>query len=1703
MAELYEKGLCLQAYEVSRDYAPLHCWTSAKARTLAGRLAANLGGERLARVLHWLAWRSNKKDPELIAYHAHGLLQCRGPIACYEFLERNAPSLTGAPSDGRAYLLSVHAMALAQLRDFLSSEAMLARAAAEQAAGPWILTVEAFILEQRDRYPESLAAARRAHEARPWYRPAVQAIGHALQLLDRDDEALAFLNEASRHLESVHVIRQLALLQQEHGLFEEALLSLARVEQLAPLADRRAKDWVARQRVHLHCLRRDSTAALAGALQLDDPYHRDLAERLRNGASQKRVLLELPFVRQHHMTCAPATLSAIGGYWGKSCGHLEVAEAICYDGTPAHSERRWAESHGWKVREFTVTWNAALMLLDRGIPFTLTTSETTSAHLQAVVGYDELRQTVLIRDPFVYYAIEGLIEPLLERYRSTGPRGMALVPAERGEMLDGLELPDADAFDLYHRLNLALAEHRREEAQSILSDLDEKSPGHRLTLNARRSIAAYDGNTPALLESLEKLLERHPKDGNLNLCRLDCLRELARRDSRLEMLSTICQQPGTDPVFFRQYAQELRSDARDHKAAMSWIRWALRYRPTDPMIVATLADVLWDQRRFPEAIRYYRLSSCLGDKNEQFASQYFLASRHLHQTDTAVAFLRDRCERLSAQSSGPGITLVQSLQNLGRTVEAFEQLEELLAHRTDDGWLRLFAADFNARFSRFDTAGQLLDEARERTPQAAWQRTAATLADLRALKTSALHHWREVIKLQPLAHDAIQSVTLLLAETEGRQSAMAFLDDYCNRFPFSSPLLSLRIHWLKQAGAPEVLQRLRELLAMNPTTGWAWRELALALSESGNAAGAVQAADECIRLEPQISQSHSVRGEILVCQGKLAQGRAEYLEALRLEIDNSFAVNAYVKSAPTLAEQQQALAIIAEELRRQVIFAGALETFCEAARGVLPAEEVLSLLKEANAARPDLWQSWSVLINQHADLGHEQQALAIAIESTRRFPLLPRLWIDLARVHHARLDPHKEMSALEKALEISPGYGFASRTLAALCRQRNESARARTVLEQAIAANPLDALNHSCLAELLWDLKEHDAAISRLQHALRLQPANEWAWNALRAWGVQSSRRELAIEAARDLTQCRAGESHSWLRLAQALWPNPEDVQSVPSEITNEVFGALDHALQLNPRYEEALDLRARLLAQLSRFEEALAACTAPGLVLQPPRLRLRIAWIEHQRGGFPAAIEHLKALLAERPDYYPAWQALADWQSQAGNIPDAIAAARKMSELAPLQPVPLGYLGDLSLRNKDRAEAKLAFERAFTLDPDYEYAGFQLFGLQLEARELVPAEETFKILCRRGPGFKITACAAELAVARGQRTEALSLFSQLCADVHVDKWTLARVGAAIERIGGAHQVALALDEWLERAPSVAVAEYWVDQQASRPNWAIHRRLASLPAQARHRAVIRYLDHLGNAFANTPHKFYSFNRIRLLHHLRRLLKEHRSWLQTDILGWGKLGYVLVTAAKWRAAQHWLGNWRTQPKAESWMLYNLILALQHLRRHGEAADAVRHGVTLRHDDLDSYVLFRLWAAFEEAIEAHVESSSKFLAQIPANAIGRSLQPVKEMTEMLISIQDWVGLDSKSRAAAIRARLNEAFSGQVPHGTPRYVRSCYRRLIRALGANATPGLRLWALWFYRGSNWNYIIAGIILLPLALINPFLLLPVLVMGLLRARQK
>src|SRR5262245_35450155 len=207
--ELYGQGLYLQAHELAARLGPMRDWSGTAARLLGGRLAMQLGGPRLGRWLHLRAWRDQPTHPEAVYFRARHVLERKGPLAAWEFMDRHGDFADAAP-DVRADWYGLRAFIAGRLRDFAAADDWFARADQAAPGRTWVWVERASVMEFADRLEEGLAAARHALAERPFFRPAVQSAAHLLLRLHRDEEARALLEEAAPRLESGAVAAQLA-----------------------------------------------------------------------------------------------------------------------------------------------------------------------------------------------------------------------------------------------------------------------------------------------------------------------------------------------------------------------------------------------------------------------------------------------------------------------------------------------------------------------------------------------------------------------------------------------------------------------------------------------------------------------------------------------------------------------------------------------------------------------------------------------------------------------------------------------------------------------------------------------------------------------------------------------------------------------------------------------------------------------------------------------------------------------------------------------------------------------------------------------------------------------------------------------------------------------------------------------------------------------------------------------------------------------------------------------------------------------------------------------------------------------------------------------------------------------------------------------------------------------------------------------------
>jgi tetratricopeptide (TPR) repeat protein len=1638
---LLEEGLPLQAWQVAQALGPLRHWPGTSARILAGRLALQLSADRLGDALLLRAWRADRTAPEAVFYGAMALHSIHGPLASLDLLNASGILADDTPQrwDATAFAAWLHAI----FRDFETAEALIARAL-DATGTAWIRVQWAAILEMADRYPEALEASRQAMEINPRSRSAIQFTARLLSLFERDAEAIELLRRSLATIEGPRIAAQLANLEFETGQFREALATLDRYDALTPIKDKGTVAWLAGRRCDVHSRLGDLPRAHEQAKLSTSGFYKQVAMRLERAAPGARpVMLPVGFVRQHHMTCAPATLSALSRYWSRPADHLEMAESICYDGTPHHSQRRWATGNGWHAREFTVTWDAARALLDAGIPFTLSTVHPGSAHLQAVIGYDAARGTLLIRDPYDRVHTEFAEEPFFEGYRATGPRGMAMVPAAESARLDAIDLPEAGLYDVAHEVQEALVAHERDRAAAKCAELAALAPGHRIEIAMRRSLANYDGDLPAELRGTEELLASFPGDVNLRLAKAGLLRQLATPEAHLGYIRAQCGGKAQHPLLRLRLARILLDDARHRPESVRILRRLVRgwYKAET---LSALADAHWHAGEYPRAVELFRLASTLEEMDEDHAQAYFRAARMVRGEERALAFLRTRLRRLGHRSAAPAMTLFDCLEELDRTTEAMTVLGEALAQHPEDGRLLLFATRAAAAANDNARADEYLARARGRSREPDWLRAAAHIHHQRGELAEALQRWEQVADTEPLDIAARRAVAGLKHELGGRGAAVEYLRAVAGRFPHHQGLGELLVDWLDEAPLPEQEAALHRLLDISPTNAWAQRQLALVLARQRRFEEAHARMDTARELAPNTVAWHNVLGNISFYEGRLDVAREQYRDALRLSVDSEFALNRLLQACGNIEERRTELAFVLEEMKRQVIYGDSLLVFQRHARDTIEPGTLADLLDEARAVRPDLWQAWVAGIRQRIELQQYDRAQALCDEAVARFPLLPRLHVERAEIARVIGDRAAERAALSEALRLSPGWGLAARKLADAIEAEGDFAASRQVIETSLRHSPADALLRGYLGYALWQLGERGAAITQFEQSATLDPEYDWAWRMLKERAAQEGRPDAAIDLARKLATLRPGEMRVWMTVARVA-DEPE-----------ERLAALDRAIALSPLAPEPNELKLDLLTELARYDEALALVDASAWGAHPPvSLRAKGCRILAERGDIPAAIACMEKVLATDPNHHLGWELLADWHSAREDWPAYLAATREMCRIAPNDARSIGYLAHALSKAESHTDIRPHLRRAQHLQPDYAYAGQELFDLELEAGDLAAAEAALRTLTAHVETGYTCWRSIRLAARRRERKTALDLFRRMCAVRDYD----------IEPLKGALQTLIDAG-W--RRGAERLIEGLVLEADINPHvgtlWA-ERRAAARFRLRRFRGFDRVLANgaAGQLAAQALLRHYKASkRVRAL---RRFLRRYGAELSRDDTTHGIAGYALMGTDLPRDTVAWFGDWRARANSEPWALLNLVGALRDLGRDAEAAEVGRHALSLPRDHTRGQ--HSTWLAVDAAFAGDHDKTTRLLADVVEEDISdyyRSLVRIAQALEAIAG--EPVPLSDAAHARAVKTlrglkKLAPTFLEEP--ALRRNIGWALWRVARARGAHAVAALGAWLYLF----------------------------------------
>lgn len=1642
--EFYERCLYVSAFRAAESLGKLGKWPGVRGRLIAGRLAYQLGRAGWGTTLHQLAFREYPNEPSAIYYGALAARSRRGPLRAWlEFRHVDLPSTR--TDEQQADWLAYKGSLLASLRDFDRAQEFLSQSLALYPRSAWNHLVQADLCRHRDQRDEAIVNCRKALELHASYRPAIQTLAELLLEANRDEEAYALLKNALASTESPLLIAQLILLCQELEKYDETLELLDQYQALAILTPTKPlESWINMMRARALYLSGRYEEAIPCARKANIDYCTHFAERLEETLRAQidpktcRIRIPVSFVRQNRSTCAPATLAALSDYWQKPIKHEEIAERICYDGTLGHDERRWATENGFVAREFCITGQAAHDLINAGIPFSLTTLTATSGHLQAVVGYDSIGEDLLIRDPSSRSLVEATTGKLLEYYASSGPRGMIMIPQEQAARLDAINLPEAELYDLQYEIDLALSEHRRDDAMAILEKMQQQSPDHRLTLQGEFSLKRYDGNNHDCLRITQKLLERYPKDLRLVLNRLDYCREFGSRAERIELLQNALTDFGPAVRLKTMLAEEYLEDAREYRRAESELRWLLRWASRDSYAISLYSQLAWRRQRYSDSVELIRIAACNEEKTESYAQAFFNTAIRCHETQSALVWLKERHVQWGKQNSGPSLTLVWAYEVVKDIPACLTTLREVIQWRPEDGYLLCNAAIYFDRYGEHEEARRCLETAVGKVHAGVWIRTRATLALNEGELVQARQWFEELLTLSPSDGQTLDTLLDLDLQLESADKGEQRLRSLLAQWPQNTQLQERLVTWLRQFRPDAIQSELEKALTNDPNNAWLHREAAIAAIQRSDIETAQKHVQICLELEPNLYRNWCLLGQINFELGNRQGTREAAIHSLKLWIDNNWAMNLLISTCRTEEEFAQDFGFLLEQLRTQATLGDGILSYHKLVTSRRDAQQVLADMREAHMARPELWQSWSALIKQYLYVGMKNEAFELGKKFTERFPFSIESWLEYATVCFELEKTEVQREALERALQINPTSSEIARQLSDLHLAREDVSKAIEILRKSLAANPRDAVLHGYLAEIQWNQNQKEDAIESMRKAVTLYPGYTWAWDHFGKWCLEMQREDLAFNIARSLLSSKLTETWGYVRTAEMhlRWERPHQAYSVAQE-------GLSH----DPLDGRLNEIYARALYLSDETQKALAACRPSVFKNEiPPELMFLESEIEFQRGNIKEAIERQSLALNVDPGNYGQWRTLLDWTEEHRNIEEHFELCEKFVALFPADAVAHGFHASALHKLKPTEslnECIDEYQTALRFDPTYSFAAFELFLLYLKAGRHADAEQLFHSFPESiSPKVRSTLKFWKECLAPGTDIES-ELRKKTLPLSEIDRYSLRR---GLQIINGEEWRSITETLWRKEPNLRIVGIIWSEAVAQhiQPSQ-VCDALQKLP--------------LGKAWLGAWEMLLDMPKPFQIRYAlaEKINRRFRKLISTDALTWTAVGNYYMQQAKVKMVAEWTKNWQVVPFDHPQQLVDGIAANWMTYHERKARPMLKKALSMKTETPDPFVT--LWDATSKLFRG--ESAGVIDALQPLEKL--SLGPwYKDLRVCLIYLASQIDAMEKTNSVTIRrANLAKISVRNLSHlrTIPEEWKGWYLRIVRR---NVAYRFKMWGTY-----------------------------------------
>jgi len=677
----------------------------------------------------------------------------------------------------------------------------------------------------------------------------------------------------------------------------------------------------------------------------------------------------------------------------------------------------------------------------------------------------------------------------------------------------------------------------------------------------------------------------------------------------------------------------------------------------------------------------------------------------------------------------------------------------------------------------------------------------------------------QALKLQPDNADALLGLGQLALTNRNYSEAEAFANkaseqDQNDVRPW---FIKVRLHRL-QNDDPAALKALQHILELQPKNALALLGRAQILIAQGKQDEALTDIEAVRKRQPNLPQANYLHGSILFQKKDLAAAQDALLQV--------------IKVAPNHPGSQFLLGSINYELGNLGQADQYLTSFVRRLPGYLPARlllaatqlklekpgQAIKTLTPALAQAPDDAQLLALLGSAHLQnrdyaKGSEylQKAAQIAPDVANI-----RTQLALSRLREGKSD--EAVRELQGLVDLGQDVLQADLLLVQAYLQQKEYDKAIAAANELVKKKPDDPVAHNLLGGAYLAKNEDENARSAFEQALRLNPDFSTPALNLALLELKAGNRNAAQALYEKVAAKEPGNLGALLRLAGLARQAGQGEQALRwlEQAWDKNPASLEAGLALMRQYQAAgLNLKALNVARgmEAAHPEHPAAQRALGLALladgrpddavkvfrQLAELQPRspepwhlVALTEARSRNFTAAASAIDQALAIQGDYLPSLMARVELQAQQGKFEEALAGAKALQKQFPKLNVGHRLEGNLYVRQKDFAQALVAYQAAYAKTPDSQTV-LMLAGAQQVNGDSEAALKTLRDWLSAHPDdVQVrTRLAAELQ-RLGRREEAIAEYERLAKRESGDE------GAS----------AVTLDRGLQQADTLLVQAY-------------------------------------------------------------------------------------------------------------------------------------------------------------------------------------------------------------------------------------------------------------------------------------------------------